>query len=201
MMCAQSRQAALACSIREADDADMALCAALRPVYTTDSVYRVHQANELAWQRKVAGSADIEGPVLSFMLERVRLPRKRTILLPSSTVPLTDIWDTCSARLLIASDEHVFAYLLMRALPEQRQGWIVRLLVDVPARRRGFGKALLRTARAWARAEGLLSLTAHTPLRNVSGIRFYQHCGFRICGLSEQFYPTREDSLLLSQAV
>jgi GNAT superfamily N-acetyltransferase len=200
-MFAQSRHTGLTGSIYEAEYADLPLCAALRPVYTTDSVHRMHFYNELAWQRKVAGSADIDGPVLSFMLEKVRLPRKRAIMLPSSTVPLAEVWNTCQARLLVANDHQVAGYLLMRVLPEQQQGWIVRLLVDVPARRKGVGRMLVRAARAWARSRGLVSITAHTPLRNVPGTLFYQHCGFRISGLAEQFYPTREDSLLLSQMV
>ncbi|NJP05441.1 MAG: GNAT family N-acetyltransferase [Chloroflexaceae bacterium] len=88
---------------------------------------------------------------------------------------------------------------LFAVLADQRQARIARLLVDLSARRQGIGSALLRTARLWAHNTGCMALQGHVPLRNVPGIRFYQHRGLSICGLIERFYPTLEDALLLMQ--
>jgi ribosomal-protein-alanine N-acetyltransferase len=99
------------------------------------------------------------------------------------------------------SAERPGGYLLLQILTDQQQTLIARLLIDQAARRQGIGTALIGAARAWAAKRGLTSLLAHVPLRNVPGVEFYQRCGFHVCGISEQFYPTREDALLLMRRV
>lgn len=166
-------------------------------------------------------------PLLSFHVQQVRLHQQRTLKLPSARVPLADVWQQCAARLVALADDAAVpaapppeptapatanvlppppatppaGYLLVKTLTDQNQGMIERLLVDMPARRQGIGTALVRAARHWARAQGLGALVAHAPLRNVPGITFYQHLGFRICGVIEHFYITNEDAMLLVRSV
>lgn len=176
-------------TVRPALDEDLALCAALPTSYTTRT----------AWQLAVDGDAGRAGP-LHLSLQQVRLPRLLTLPLPSALIPLHETW-THHALTLVAEDEggELCGYLCLQALPDQGQAVISRLLVDPPARGRGAGSALVRAAYAWAASQNMLRLLAHTPLRNTSGSGFYQRRGFRICGLSEHFYATREDALLLER--
>jgi ribosomal protein S18 acetylase RimI-like enzyme len=182
--------------VREAENDDVPACAALQPLYTTRTVWRMVQEGETGPTRGE------EIPALSLYLQQVRLPQSRVLRLPSSLVPLERVWDSAGTRFVaVQDDEHICGYLLLRLLPDQCLVMVSRFLVDAPARGQGAGKALLRAARAWAASEGEISLLAHAPLRNVPGIGFYQRRGFRICGLSQHFYPTREDALLLRQNV
>lgn len=186
-------------TVREAENEDLPACAELQPLYTTRTVWRMVQEGEPG--PTATGGEEI--PTLALYLQQVRLPQSRVLRLPSSLVPLDRSWEKAEARFvaLHEEDEHICGYLLLRLLPEQCQAMISRFLVDAPERGQGVGKGLLRAARAWAASEGEISLLAHAPLRNVPGIVFYQRRGFRICGLSQHFYPTREDALLLRKTV
>lgn len=188
-------------AIREAQAEDLPQCAALHAIYVTWAAWQLNPAKDAAWFRSAAGPTTApDMPMLNFHLQQVRLPRQRALMLPSSAVPLAEVWHTYHTRLVAEDDDaRLCGYLLIQLLPDQQQAWIARLLVDVSQRGQGIGKALIRAARVWGRAQPVLSLTAHAPLRNVPGIAFYQRCGFTICGLLEHFYPTREDSLLLSR--
>ncbi|NJN66498.1 MAG: GNAT family N-acetyltransferase [Chloroflexaceae bacterium] len=208
--------------IREARMEDIAACAALQASYATQAVWQVRREGD----PREAGEVTQGGPLISLLVQQVRLPQKRLIPLPSAMTPLERVWECFDARLVAVDDEgdeapddalhehqvskpggplgdeppvlsHVRGVALLQVLPDQQQAMIARLLVDQPARGQGTGTALLRAARRWAAAEGFVALLAHVPLRNVPGIAFYLRRGFRVCGLHEHFYPTREDALLL----
>lgn len=180
-------------TIRAADSDDLLRCSMLRATYTTQAAWQiVSDADPL---RRVDRPQGL--PSLSFRLQQTRLPRALVIRLPSDLVPLAEVWDSCAIQIVALVDEHVCGYLLLQALPDQRQARIARFLVDAAMRGRGIGTTLLRAARSWALAEELVALRAHAPLRNVPGIEFYQRRGFRICGVSEHFYLTHEDALLM----
>jgi len=209
--------------IREAGTEDMAACAVLQASYTTQAVWQVRREGD----PRGAGEVTQGGPLVSFLVQQVRLPQKRLIPLPSAMMPLERVWERSDARLVAvdgetldgAADERpagvreeegedipppsaqVRGVLLLQMLPDQQQAMIARLLVDRPARGQGVGTTLLRAARAWAAAEWMSALLAHVPLRNVPGIAFYLRRGFRVCGLHEHYYPTREDALLLVRGV
>lgn len=180
-------------TIREAETEDLEGCASMRASYTTRSSWQITTDGEALRTSDVAPA----GVVLSFHLQQVRLPQTRELRLPSAATPLTDAWNGYDGRLVALLNDTLCGYLLLQTITEQRQGMIARLLVEEQVRGLGVGKALVQSARGWATTRGVISLLAHAPLRNVSGIHFYQRCGFHVCGLCQQFYPTREDALLL----
>ncbi len=181
-------------TIREATtEEDLAACVALRATYTTRAAWQF-----LADEHLLGCSEGAPGTsAVQFHLRQTCLPRRLVLRLPSALVPLDEVWSACAVRLVAQRDEAICGYLLLQTLPAQRQVLITRFLVEPPARTRGAGTALLRAARTWTAAQELGALLAHAPLRNVPGIAFYQQRGFRICGLSEHFYATHEDALLL----
>jgi ribosomal protein S18 acetylase RimI-like enzyme len=175
-------------TIRPAQPDDLDLCAAISPTYATRS----------AWQLTVSGDAGRDGP-LDLRLQQARLPRALTLTLPSAAAPLAETWAQAAAIFVAEDAGQVCGYMVLGALNEQRQALLARLLVDEARRGKGCGTALVREARAWGQQAGMVRLLAHAPLRNTSGVSFYQRRGFRICGLSEHFYPSREDALLLER--
>lgn len=183
--------------------ADLAACAALSATYQTSEAWQVVPAGEAPWQASTVPRPVQTGsmPSLSFQLQRVRLPRTRTVKLPWEIVPLADTWAGYALRLIAEMDDELCGYLCVQTVADQQHAVIARLLVAPDQRRKGVGTALVRALRAWSRYEGLVSLRAHVPLRNVPGLTFYQRCGFRISGFAAHYYPTNEDALLLSQKV
>jgi GNAT superfamily N-acetyltransferase len=175
-------------TVRPAEPEDLAACAAFTATYTT----------RVAWQLTLDGDAGRDGP-LQVQLQQVRLPRTLTLALPSAGAPLDAAWATAAAVLVACEGPQVCGYALLQALDDQRQGLVARLLVDLPARGKGMGSALVRAAREWGAQQGMVRLLAHAPLRNAGGVSFLQRRGFRICGHSEHFYATREDALLLER--
>ncbi len=183
-----SAKAMLTVRIGEAEDCDV--CASLVATYST----------RMSWQLTPDGDASRSGP-LQLALQQVRLPRLLTLTLPTALVSLHDVWSTYDLALVAQDEDDICGFLCLRALPDLNQALIARLLVDVSSRGKGAGSALVRAAIGWAASQNLLRLLAHVPLRNTPGSSFYQHRGFRICGVSEHFYPTREDALLLERWV
>ncbi len=69
--------------------------------------------------------------------------------------------------------------------PGGRVGWVQTVVVDPPARGRGLGRAIMRDALAWLRAEGAETVALQTTS---DGTRLYRGLGFE---------PTGEDLLSL----
>ncbi len=179
-------------TIRQALPDDLPHCAAITATYTTRFAWQMAREGKVQIERQAEGDAR-----LSFHLQQVRLPKTRMLRLPSASIPLETRWHRYDARLVALWDEVLCGYLMLHVPGDQQQAMIARLLVDEPARGKGVGAALVQAAGEWAIRSGAFALLAHAPLRNVAGITFYQQRGFRISGVSEQFYHTREDALLL----
>ena len=71
---------------------------------------------------------------------------------------------------------HVF---VTRLLETDARAEIGGLVVDEACRGRGLGKALVRSAEAWARSYGLRLLRVHSNVTRERAHRFYEREGFR----------------------
>lgn len=180
-------------TIRVATSEDLPLCAQLRATYTTRAAWQLAQDGDSLQAVELLQGVSI----LSFRLQQTRLPRTLALRLPASFVPLVEVWPTYALHLVALQGDHLCGYILLQTLADQQQAMIGRFLVETSAREKGIGTRLLQAACSWARTCELVAVRAHTPLRNVLGATFYQHRGFRVCGLSECFYPNFEDALLL----
>ena len=98
-------------------------------------------------------------------------------------------------RALIEEDETVLALRFsgkvvgMVALGERDgRGDISLLAVDVPFRRRGFGKVLVRASQAWLATRGHDTGQVVTQERNLPARRLYEICGFSLECLDALFH-------------
>ena len=84
--------------------------------------------------------------------------------------------------------DRVVGFLALRWEGWNRRAAIWHLYVTRDARRGGIGRKLLDEADAQARAAGLRCLWLEVTNVNLPAIRFYQRCGFRLCGLDASLY-------------
>jgi streptothricin acetyltransferase len=66
--------------------------------------------------------------------------------------------------------------------------WLDDVVVDVAARRRGVGQALIERAKDWARGKQLAGIMLETQNNNVGACLLYERCGFKLAGFDEQLY-------------
>jgi GNAT superfamily N-acetyltransferase len=147
------------------------------------------------WQLTLARdpAAALAASEFNIMLRCLRLPRQVVVEPPGE--PLDVIWHRAMA-VFVAEDESVLhGFIALTAADERRAARIARIVVVPGARQRGTGTALLRTAAAWAKAEGLTGLIAHCAARNHPAVAFFTHAGFTFSGYSEAYYPRGEVAL------
>jgi ribosomal protein S18 acetylase RimI-like enzyme len=143
--------------------------AALDTSFVTDRVYRVRH-----------------GP-LSFMLveEAVAPPLRKTypVLRPDAG-RLRGL-----GHVVVAEEEGVLVGLVAAGFSAwNRRVEVEDLYVTPAARGRGIGRALLRSAVAYARAVGARCVWLETQPSNYAAVQFYQRVGFRLCGLDARLY-------------
>jgi ribosomal-protein-alanine N-acetyltransferase len=98
-----------------------------------------------------------------------------------------------------ASELAGFAVATSLTLPDASSECELELvLVPPPSRRRGIGRALVRSILAWARDAGATELWLEVRHSNERAIRLYERCGFVFAGRRPGYYvdPT-EDAVLM----
>jgi ribosomal-protein-alanine N-acetyltransferase len=74
---------------------------------------------------------------------------------------------------------------------------LIDLLVAAPARRRGFGKALLRTLLEAAEGAGFRVVLLEVRRDNAPARSLYDAFGFEVAGEREKYYSDGEDAILM----
>ncbi len=66
--------------------------------------------------------------------------------------------------------------------------YIEDIIVDVPFRRNGIGRALINRAEEWARSHNLAGIMLETQDNNIAACKFYENCGFQLRGFDMYLY-------------
>ena len=178
-------------NIRPATEEDLPLCAQLDGAYESDYVWQM-DAHTSATENRMA-------------FRTMRLPR--TVQVPYKLDPRVLAWDWQHEEcFLVAAEEEedqeeILGFLDMRIQPWERMGWAYHLVVDRKHRRRRIGASLLRTGIAWARQEGLRSVTVEVSTKNHPAIEFCQRSGFIFCGYNDLYFASRDIALFFSRHV
>lgn len=174
--------------LRLAKPSDVKTCGTLDGSYTTEHSWQI------AEERRPGRGAD----ELTLNLRTVLLPRPRSVLPPDPTPELEAEWDRTDL-FLIAEEDSVIAYLC--ATVTRGGGWINRLTVDKPYRRRGVGSSLIAAAEAWAREHRLGCVLAAAPTKNYPAISLLKARGYKICGYNERHFSNGDIALYLAHDI
>ncbi len=173
--------------IRPAAFEDLERCLALDDSYVSEGV----------WQMYIEPGAGPQGVATSF--RATRLPRPMTAQYPRSHEELRGNWQQQDCFLVAeqveemeegaeAEASRLVGYIDLHEQRWQRAGWVQNLVVDLPFRRCGIGRALLRAAAAWAQDESLRRLILESPTKNGAAIRFFHDLGAEFCGFNDRYY-------------
>lgn len=92
----------------------------------------------------------------------------------------------------------VLGFAVASYLPRESEAELESLVVDAPYRRQGAGSALLAACRAWAAAQGALTLRLEVRASNAAALALYHRHGFSQAGVRRAYYTAPvEDALLL----
>lgn len=177
--------------LRPAELDDLPGCAAVPTVVHSNYVW------QLALNRDP--TASLTTAEFGIALRCVRLPRQVAVEPPGESLEL--IWDRASAVFIAGDGETLAGFVALTAAEERPAAHVARIVVIPEARQQGIGTALLRTAAAWAIAEGLSGLTAHCSARNHPAVAFFTHAGFTFAGYSEGYYPRAEVALFWQRSI
>jgi GNAT superfamily N-acetyltransferase len=148
---------------------DLAALEALDTSFTTDRVYRLRRG------------------LLAFELveEAVDPPIHKTYpLLHSDFQRLREM-----EHVVVAEAEGALVGLAAAAFSAwNRRVQVEDFYVAPPVRGRGIGRGLMDSVVAYARRAGARCVWLETQTINYPAVQFYQHLGFRLCGLDEQLY-------------
>lgn len=94
--------------------------------------------------------------------------------------------------LVAEAEGRLVAFLEVEPQEWNRTAWVWNIFVDRDYRRRGVGRSLMERAIAWAKERGYRALCLETQTNNINACRFYQHLGFRLTGIREDFYTNAD---------
>lgn len=70
--------------------------------------------------------------------------------------------------------------------------YIHDIAVDEKYRGQGVGRALMERAIEWAKSQGFPGMMLETQDNNVAACRFYERCGFELCGFDTHLYKAMD---------
>jgi ribosomal protein S18 acetylase RimI-like enzyme len=70
--------------------------------------------------------------------------------------------------------------------------WVWNLAVDRAYRGQGLGRRLMERIVQWGRDQSLRAVILETQTNNWPACCFYQHFGFRLCGLNDHYYTNHD---------
>jgi len=173
--------------IRAAEEQDIAACLLLDHSSSSDYVWQVEAREEQG--------------AITYSFRLVRLPRSMAIIAPHDPAVMTAAMQAGDCLLVAEEEGRIAGYLLMRPDYACGIGWVQRLVVYRPLRRRRLGSGLLREAQAWARASDLTRITVEAQTKNYPAIAFCQRHGLVLCGFNDRYYPNQDIALFFTQSL
>ncbi len=173
------------CIIRPAELADLDICLALDPSYST----------EFVWQMDLQG----EDSQRAVTFRTVRLPRSMRVAYPRDRSQLAAGWKRCDGFVVAALSERIIGYLALSDHAAEGAAWINDLVVERTHRRQGVGTALFNAASEWAKSRALRRLLIQVQTKNYPAICFCDKLGLTFCGFNDQYYANQDIAVFFAR--
>jgi len=171
--------------IRPAELADLDLCLALDPSYSTESVW------QMDW--------DGQDSRVAVTFRTVRLPRSMRVAYPRGREQLVAGWKRCDGFLVACQFELIVGYAALSMHAAEGAAWISDLAVERAHRRQGVGAALLNAAGEWAKSRGLRRLLIEVQTKNYPAICFCEKLGLAFCGFNDHYYANQDIAIFFAR--
>ncbi|PJF40876.1 MAG: GNAT family N-acetyltransferase [Chloroflexi bacterium] len=175
--------------IRDGLERDIADCLALDHTYTTNYVWQMNLQQE---------STQLE---VRFKTERLPHPLEVEYHVDENRLRASLPQQEC---FLVAENREslgLLGYLTMRIDTTYHIAFLQDVVVNLPARRRGIGRRLVKIARQWAIEHNCQRITAEVQTKNYPGIVFCRKVGFTFSGFNDSYFLNQDIALFFSQTL
>ena len=137
---------------------------------------------------------------ISVLLREVRLPRPVTVKYPREQFTLADEWKKSAKTFVaISPDGLPIGYIRLIEQVASASVWVLDLVVDTGARRKGVATALLRSIEAWALDRQYRQLFVEMSSKNHPAVSLMRKTGFEFSGYNDHYYATQDVALFFGK--
>ena len=137
---------------------------------------------------------------ISVSLREVRLPRPVTVKYPREQMSLADEWkQTAKTFVAIAPDGSPIGYIRLFEQVAAASVWVLDIVVDAGARRKGVATALLQSIEGWAMDRQHGQIFVEMSSKNHPAISLMRKTGFEFSGYNDHYYATQDVALFFGK--
>lgn len=133
-------------------------------------------------------------------LREVRLPRPVRVKYPREQFSLADEWKKSSKTFVaLAPDGTPIGYIRLIEQVAAASVWVLDLVVDTVARRKGVATALLHTVENWAVDRQHRQIFVEMSSKNNPAVSLMRKSGFKFSGYNDHYYATQDVALFFGK--
>lgn len=136
----------------------------------------------------------------SISLREVRLPRPVTVQYPREHFSLADEWKKNTKTFVALSPDGMpVGYIRLIEQVAAASVWVLDLVVDTGARRKGVATALLHSIEGWAVDRQHRQIFVEMSSKNHPAISLMRKTGFEFSGYNDHYYATQDVALFFGK--
>lgn len=151
--------------------------------------------SDYVWQLDIAQ----ENGQTSVLLREVRLPRPVQVLYPRDHFSLADEWKKNSHTFVVLNDGVPIGYIRFLEQATSAAVWVLDLVVDAEARRKGVAASLIQYLEQWALARQNRQIFIEMSSKNHPAINLAKKMGFEFSGYNDHYYATHDVALFFGK--
>ena len=137
---------------------------------------------------------------ISIALRQVRLPRPVTVKYPREQFSLADEWKKSSKTFVALSPDGMpVGYIRLIEQVAAASVWVLDLVVETGARRKGVATALLKSIEGWAFDRQHQQIFMEMSSKNHPAISLIQKAGYEFSGYNDHYYATQDVALFFGK--
>ena len=132
-------------------------------------------------------------------LREVRLPRSVRTRYPRDHFSLADEWNKNSRTFVAVQDGAALGYIRFLEQVTSEAVWILDLVVDASARRKGIATSLIQYVESWAIERNNRQLFIEMSSKNNPAINLVKNQSFSFSGYNDHYYATQDVALFFGK--